>query len=230
VQLTEMGERFYQMFLKWSYEYQGLLQNIHEKSENIRIGMLNRMNIGKIPVLVNEFKAAHADCNISIVHNDAIDLNRKLIEREIDLMVTYDSFMSRDKGIKTKQMGTTGLLLALSQNHEKAKKKFKPVDMDGEVFLVCINKGDSKSHAMKSALEDRKKFGLGEGKIRLFGDIDEVNMLTELGEGFSLCSDANLFATNPFIKTCRLPHETHIVACWQEKNTNPMLKAFVKSI
>ncbi len=230
IELTEMGERFYQMFLKWSVEYEGLMQNIDEKGNYIRIGMINRMNSGKIPIIANEFKRAHKDCKISFVHNDAIDLNKKLLDREIDLMVTYDSFLPRDKGLKVKKIGTTSLLLALSQNHEKAKGEFKPADMEGEAFLVCINKGESKSHAMKTAVEARKRFGLGEGEIRLFGEIDEVNMMTELGEGFSFCSEANLFATNPFINTYKLPQETVIVACWQEKNNNGMLREFVKKI
>ncbi|MCR5784314.1 MAG: LysR family transcriptional regulator [Eubacterium sp.] len=232
VELTETGEHFYQMFLKWSVEYDSMLQSIDKKTDDntIRIGMISRMNSGSVPMAANAFKKKHKECKITFIHNEAVDLNRKIADDEINLMITYEQLMPRDKGFRSKKIGETNLLLCLSENHEKVKKNFKLSDMEGEAFLVCLNKGESKSQAMKKAVESRKRLGLGEGEIRLYSDIDEVNMMTELGEGFSFCSDSNLFASNPFIKTYPLAHKTVICACWKTNNNNKLLKEFINCI
>lgn len=234
VELTEYGERFYQMYLKWSIEYEALKKEIaavNENSSMLRIGMLSRMNSVQILRIVNQFKQSHKECKVQFVHDEGFDLNRKMTEGEIDLMLTYDTMVPpHDKSLKKRRIGSTGLLLALSENHPKATDDFRFEDMDGEPFIVCLNKGESKTHAMKKAMDSRLEFNLGKGPILIYPEINEVNMNTELGEGFSFCSSSNLFATNPFVRTYPLPYTTVIDVVWKDKTKNKYVKDFINMI
>lgn len=230
VELTEIGQEYYQMFLKWQYDY----ENIKKKAEQmdqaetrLRIGMIQRMNTGKIPMIVQQVRRQHPEYTVQIIHSDAAALNRKLNEGELDIIITYKDFVKEDKSLIVKEFGRTRLMLALAANHDLAGGEFAFSRLKNEPFLVCINKGESRQAALERALREREQYGLGDGPVRLYGEIDEVNLRTELGEGFSFCSTTNLFAKNPFIKCYPLPKVTVICGVWKKNMASKPLKAFL---
>lgn len=96
-------------------------------------------------------------------------------------------------------------------------------------MLLFINKGESKAQSMKKALQERSDLGLGSGPVRLFHTMEEVNLMTELGEGFSLNSNTSMFSSNPMIRYYSLGKKTTIIGVWKEKNSNRVLKDFFQA-
>ncbi len=226
---TEQGEKYYQMFLKWKTE----LANLKEETafadggkKTLRIGVLQYMINGKVPEIVQRIKKDHPDYQISIIHESGIDLYRRLMDNDIDLAITYDAFLQDDREFKKDLFGVTGLNLMIARSHPLATDELKYSDLEHESFLVAINKGESKNHAMKESLKERMDFGMGNGPVHLFHTMEEVNLQTELGEGFTFCSDTSLFARNPMMRYYPLPKNTAIVGAWKKNNKNPVLKAF----
>lgn len=227
LELTDAGREFYQMFLKWQYDYENIkkvTERMDQGDTRLRIGMIQRMNTGKIPMIVHKVKQVHPEYSIQIIHSDALDLNRRLADDELDLIITYKDFIKEDKNIEYAEIGRTQLMLALAENHPLAKDDLQFIELENEPFLMCVNKGDSKVLALERAMNERKRYGLGNGPVKLFQEIDEVNLMTELGEGFSFCSTTNLFAKNPFIKCYPLPKVTIICSVWKPKRISKPLE------
>lgn len=233
VELTEIGQEYYQMFLKWQYDYENIkktAERMYQGDTLLRIGMIRRMNTGKIPMIVQQIKRQNPEYTVQIIHGDAMTLNQKLNDEELDIIITYEDFIKKDRTLKIKELGRTQLMLALAGNHVLAGENLDFAELKNEPFLVCINKGESKLSALERAMGERKKYGLGDGPVKLFGEIDEVNLRTELGEGFSFCSTTNLFAKNPFIVCYPLPKVTVICGVWKKKSLSKPLKTFLACI
>ena len=227
VTLTDAGEKYYQMFLKWSVDYdtvRQLVDRMDARENRLRIGMLKRMNSGRVPEAVHGFRELFPDCVVAISHADAVDLLDQLEKDDIDIAILYDDFIKERKSFKNlldgELFGRTRLYLAIAENHPLAGEDVRALSR--EMFLVCMNKGESKAQALVRAVKDREKYHLGDGPVRVLADIDEVNMLTELGEGFSFCSSSNLFAKNEFIRLHPLDKVTEIRAVWKKKTSAPV--------
>jgi DNA-binding transcriptional LysR family regulator len=226
---TETGELYYQMFLKWKTEIEALKEQTSTSSEqhkSLRIGILLFMINGKVPMIVHEMKRQHPEYQISIIHDDGIGLYRRLMDNEVDLVITYDLFMPQEKEFKSTIFGQTERQLMLAKSHPLATDTFQLRDVENINMLLFINKGESKAQSMKKALEERKSLGLGNGPVRLFHTMEEVNLMTELGEGFSLNSATSMFSSNPMIRYYSLGKKTTIIGVWKGKNNNKLLKEF----
>jgi DNA-binding transcriptional LysR family regulator len=228
--LTEAGDRYYQMFLRWRVELETVQKETRQSTNietSLRIGLLSRMSSGYVPVISRELKKENPDTQIALSHRAPIDLNEGLFHNNYDLIFTYRDFIEKNKDYETLSVGYTPLLLALSESHPMAGEILNFPEMQKEVFCCCINTGDTQVHALKCAMDDRKAFGLGEGPIRLFEDIDECNMAVEMGEGFTFCSRTNLFSKNPFIRCYPVGKNTEIIAVWKKGNHRRLLKVFL---
>ncbi len=229
---TENGELYYQMFLKWKTELDTLKEqnaSFSEKHKSLRIGILLYMINGKVPYVVHEMKKLHPEYQISIIHDDGISLYRRLMDNEVDLVITYDLFMPQEKELKYKVFGHAERQLMLAKAHPLAKDGLDLMEMEDINMLLFINKGESKAQSMKKALQERIDLGLGNGPVRLFHTMEEVNLMTELGEGFSLNSDTSMFSSNPMIRYYSLGKKTTIIGVWKEKNSNRVLKDFFQA-
>ncbi len=229
---TENGELYYQMFLKWKTELDTLKEqnaSFSEKHKSLRIGILLYMINGKVPYVVHEMKKLHPEYQISIIHDDGISLYRRLMDNEVDLVITYDLFMPQEKELKYKVFGHAERQLMLAKAHPLAKDGLDLMEMEDINMLLFINKGESKAQSMKKALQERIDLGLGNGPVRLFHTMEEVNLMTELGEGFSLNSDTSMFSSNPMIRYYSLNKKTTIIGVWKEKNSNRVLKDFFQA-
>ena len=229
---TENGELYYQMFLKWRTELETLKEKnatFSEKHNSLRIGILLYMINGKVPYIVHEMKRLHPEYQISIIHDDGINLYRRLMDNEVDLVITYDLFLPQDKELSHQVFGHAERQLMLAKSHPLAKDGLDFKEMENTNMLLFINKGESKSQSMKKALQERISLGLGNGPVRLFHTMEEVHLMTELGEGFSLNSETSMFSSNPMIRYYSLGKKTTIIGVWKEKNSNRVLKDFFQA-
>ncbi len=229
---TENGEVYYQMFLKWKTELESLKEQnatFSEKHKSLRIGILLYMINGKVPYLIHELKKLHPEYQISIIHDEGISLYRRLMDNEVDLVITYDIFMPQDKELKFKIFGYAERQLMLAKAHPLAQAELDYKGIEDMNMLLFINKGESKAQSMKKALQERSDLGLGSGPVRLFHTMEEVNLMTELGEGFSLNSNTSMFSSNPMIRYYSLGKKTTIIGVWKEKNSNRVLKDFFQA-
>lgn len=231
---TEQGELYYQMFLKWKAEFEKL-QEVTGGSGNhrrlMKIGILKYMINGYVPAIIAQMKQEYPDVQIQITHADGVDLYRMLQDNDIDLAITYDSFWKDEKEVNTEVFGHTGLLLMLAKSHPLAKKSSLDFsDLEDENFLAVLNKGESKSQAMKEALQTRAEFGLGNGPIRLFEKMAEATLMAEYGEGFTFCADTGIFAHNPLARYYPLPYAETVIGAWKKHNNNPTLYDFMDRI
>lgn len=230
IMLTEAGDRYYQMFLRWKVELEIVQKDtrqIANRETSLRIGLLSRMSSGYIPMIARDLKKEYAGSQISMTHNAPKDLHESLARNHLDLIFTYRDFLEKDKDYETILVGKTQLLLAISENHPLAAEELQLEEMGKETFCCHINVGDTQVHALKKAMEDRRRYGLGDGPIHLFEDIDECNMSVEMGEGFTFCSRTNLFSKNPFVRCYPIGKVTEIVAVWKKRNQRRLLVKFL---
>lgn len=231
VELTPIGEEFYQVFLKWEYDFEAVQSRaelMRTNGRRLRIGMVLRMWSGKVPLIVRTMKAEHPDYLFSVTHMEPQTLNEKLLDDELDLIITYEDFLSdlMKKQTKKEAVGETKFCLCLASDHPLATDELNRREMEKLPLLVCVEKNENRKLALEKAMTERRNFGLGDGIVKLYQDINEVNTLVELGEGFCFCSETNIFVKNPLVRVYYLDKVTKICAIWKKDRKLALVDEF----
>jgi len=217
------------------------LQRSHEASSgltgSLRIGYTKGYEQSDLPRKLKEFHQQFPNVLLTCYRNDSDTLAAGLLRTEYDIIFTWDSTdIRQEDSLHIQLVETVPLYVAMYANHPLAEKaQLSRQDLREDRILFMSPATDGNSYGDSYYVQLYQKSGYQPNILLSTSDYESILMMIAAEEAISVmpkyCIGRIQSIDNIVFRPLYGEGETEeILAVWQKKNQNPILKHFVANL
>jgi len=241
VSLTPGGAAFLSEAKAILQRMETALQRSHEASSgltgSLRIGYTKGYEQSDLPRKLKEFHQQFPNVLLTCYRNDSDTLAAGLLRTEYDIIFTWDSTdIRQEDSLHIQLVETVPLYVAMYANHPLAEKaQLSRQDLREDRILFMSPATDGNSYGDSYYVQLYQKSGYQPNILLSTSDYESILMMIAAEEAISVmpkyCIGRIQSIDNIVFRPLYGEGETEeILAVWQKKNQNPILKHFVANL
>lgn len=202
---------------------------------SLHIGYIKGYERSSLSNKLREFHNRFPNVLINCYRNAADSLAAGLLNREYDIIFTWDSTnLCQDTGIDCQEIEKVPLVAALYPNHPFAQRKLlQRSDLKNETIIYMSPSASGSSPGDAHLMNLYQKAGYLPNILFRSSDTESILMMVAAEEGISIlpdyCTQKLDNADNlVFIPLIGDEEAEQIVALWHKDNKNPVLQHFIR--
>ncbi|NTV90015.1 MAG: LysR family transcriptional regulator [Clostridiales bacterium] len=233
VALTPAGKTLY---LTWKPLYKELLAGIEGLRENecspgneLKLGCLSGLaEDSLLHDIITNYEAS-AKRNVSLFLYDFKELNEKLINRELDAVISISQTMQNLPGISQQLLRICQMFFIIPRSHDiSSKSQITFNDLRNETFLMLPPEEDA--HMVQWVTNTCKEHGFMP-KISYTPNLQSLKMAISQGKGITICNHDSLREKQDYF--IRFPIEgaqlsTYTTLAWRTNDTRKHIARLVE--
>lgn len=226
VKLTTWGEEYLKICKTHLKAEAEILEDYQASNSIFKILTLNQPDF--VPVKnIHPYKIPGSDYNANIqIYYDtpAVEIQR-LLDREVDMVVTIDRFINSTSGIVVYPIFDLEAALLVSRNHPKYKENLPFSAYKNEAFIAGVPSNNF-FETRDSITRDIEHFGLNPRSIIIVANAEEALAAAARGEGIILGSVMAKPSYDEQLATVPTGEVNKIVCVWNETHSKSFSEDF----
>lgn len=235
VEITPIGQEFYDFFSRYKEEYGQLCVKAKEMSASaagtVNIGYQNWIDYGIEPKLaIDEVKKENPGFELCVTRKSPGALVQSLLNKELDIIVMFDQFLPKLSEITVTPLMSMELLFIVAADHPLAVPGADYGSFVGEPFVFDLFENESETAAkrrMKGVLDN---FDFHPAKFVITRDLDGVYNAVEHQEGVALSSSISRVVRSYNIKTYQTGRYDSLVCASLLSGGNELADKYVNAL
>lgn len=226
VRLTPWGEEYLTICRTHLKAEAEILESYQASNSIFKVLTLNQPDFAPVKN-IHPYKIPGTDYNANIqIYYDtpAVEITR-LLNREVDMVVTIDRFISNTSGIVVYPIFDLEAAILVSKNHPKYKENLPFSEYKNEAFIAGVPSGNF-FETRDSITRDIEHFGLTPRSIIIVSSAEEALSAAARGEGIILGSVMAKPNYDDKLATVPTGEINKIVCVWNETHSKTFSEDF----
>jgi DNA-binding transcriptional LysR family regulator len=235
VSLTKAGEIFYDLFSKFSDEFESVSQNIREYYEGIfstlRVGHLEWLEISdRVGGAVKQLRAERPSVKYTGERHSQYDLIELFIARKLDIIITYSEFAPKGVGINKRKLLDTPLVLLVAPDNPAVGPGATVDDFRNEPFIKAAGSHETHTASRNRAKRQCRELGFTPSEIIIAPNLESAYLATELGQGVLVSTMLSRMSLHSELVCYEIGKTEQLQCFWHEDTENPAVESFISYI
>jgi DNA-binding transcriptional LysR family regulator len=235
VSLTETGKLVAAGFERLYNEYVALLKEAaatdRAHKRKLCVGIIDFQSIN--PILsraINQLSQGDKAINIQVQPCGYKELQDGLLDKELDIAVTYEFDVLNRSYLKYKKLYDIDTYLAVPADHPNVNKPDPSLADFKDIPLISLE-DDETPNLTPLLVSSCREAGFSP-KIKLVGNYRELAVALNAGQGMIGLNPEHYLYYNPSVKFIKVPEmqPTAMVAAWNPENGNPAIRLFLDAL
>lgn len=235
VALTPAGERCRDLLARFQKEFGAAVKELRAQygylSRTLRVGYLEWLRLGDAPVrALEELRKDVPELELVTERYAYGPLNRQLLEGELDLVVTYESFAPEAQDLEKAALIETPMIILVSPSNPKAVEGARWTAFEGDTFLCAANETENAAETEKRARRDVERLGISGCPIQVAPNRESAFAAAEMGRGILLSTPLSLATQGYELKIFETDRMETLVCLWRKKAGNSAAEQYAKCL
>lgn len=235
VTITKAGETFYTFFKRYQADFQETLEQVRESYADaknaLHIGYLEWLDISTgIGQAVREMRSINPELQFEGERHPQYELNELLVNRRLDLIITYREFAPRETGIRTMKVLETPLVLLVSPDHPKARDGATVEDFRCEPFIKAAASRETRTESRSRARKQCQELGFTPSSLIISPNLESAYMAVELGQGVMVSTMLSRMSLGSNLKCYPVGANEELQCFWFDNQENPSVEQFAQCL
>ena len=211
ISLTEHGKTFYNMFNRFSSEFNAAMQEIHSELKPLRFGYNSGWNVSSfLPHVIDQCKAEYPEFRISIDCLRFEGLTQTLLDGKLDAIMSIEDYNQNYSGLEYDRIYEVPRYIFFSRSHYPEAQS--PKDFYNEDFLIA---DDPHIRRITSQIEKFCAPYHFVPKLRTVTNIDTVLAGVENGLGVAILDEWTQGFNDPDIGSFEIGSKHPVSLVWR---------------
>lgn len=231
--LTDAGKLMYKKFSEFRDEFKATLKDARliDKcaTTELRVGIMERLNMGNIFDIFSEFQAAHPDILLTV---EQVALNKLTIDGAdsyYDMVLNHDIVFSNRRELEIYKVARSSRMVILSKdNPVLAKANFSLSDLNQQRFYIPGT--ESETISLDGIIRLCSSHGLNGIDYVVVPNLVSVIIAVKMNFGVGVVDDTVLLPADGSIVAIPIGDEFDIELAWHSANDNPNIRLLADDI
>ncbi len=231
VLLTKAGRDCYEMFSDFIRVFNDTIEKTKEYYsdlyKSLHFGYLEWLHIpAPINRVLGLLKKDIPDIKFLGERYPQYELNRSLLDKKVDMIITYESFSPKVNGLKRVEILKTRSVLLVSSNNPRASSTASFHMFRNDPFVVAAQGAETLTETKRRARKQCRKLGFNPSEIFVTANIESAYTAVELGQGVLVSTELSRMSGNGALGSYPLETKENLVCVWHESEENPLVAKF----
>ncbi len=235
VMMTKAGENFYQLFRRFSEDFDTTMEKTRKYYSNLynslHIGYLEWLEISSsIGEALHELKKENPDLRFIGEKHPQYELNELFLNHKLDLIITYKEFAPKSTGLRKMKVLDTPLVLLVSTENPKVRPGASAEDFKTEPFIKAAASRESLSESKTRARRQCRELGFNPSEIVISPNLESAYMAAEFGQGVMVSTMLSRMSLHSELACYDLGKNEELLCFWHEDQENPAVSTFANAL
>ena len=228
VQITPWGEKYLELNKQFLRDCRVLVEDYHQANNTFKILTLNQPDFEPVKRM-HPFTIPNTDytANIELMFDTPAYGIQRLLDRDVDMLVTIDRFVQNVRGLIIKPIFHLEAALLVSKNHPQYKPGVNYLAFKNEAFVAGVPSTNF-FETRDSIMRDITSFGLEPSSIIIVSNSKKALETVARGEGIVLGSVMSNAPYKDLLATVPTGVINNIVCVWNENLGKSYSEAFAE--
>lgn len=231
VSLTKAGRDYREMFSNFASVLKDTIERTkgyyNDLYKSLRFGYLEWLHIpAPINKVLGLLKKDMPDLKLLGERYPQYELNRSLLDRKVDMIITYESFSPKVRGLKRVKILETRFVLLVSSHDPRASKAASFHLFKNDPFVTAAQGVETVTETRRRARRRCRKLGFNPSEIIVTANIESAYTAVELGQGVLVSTELSRMSGNGVLRSYPFETKENLICVWHENEENPLVARF----